>query len=91
MGEVVTGPGPVVVGTPVPTGALEDRVVAVPLDHTGVVGTAAAVVTTGALVAVVVHEVEVVVVRGLVMVQGQSVIVRVVACWSFFCQLLVRG
>lgn len=83
MGEVLTGLEPVVVeppapGLPVPMGALGARVVAVPLDHTGVVGTAAAVL-------VVLHEVEVVVVRGLVMVQGQSVIVRVVA-WR--CYLL---
>lgn len=79
MGEVVAGLEPVVVEPepepPVPTGLLADRVVpgAVPLDQTGLEGTAAAV-------EVVLHEVDVVVVRGLVMVQGQSVMVRVVAC-----------
>lgn len=80
MGEVETGLEPVVVepvpepAPPVPMGPLADRVVAVPLDHTG-----ALVGTTGEPVLVVVHEVEVVVVRGLVTVQGQSVMVRVVA------------
>lgn len=59
-----------------PAGALGARVVAVPLDQTGAVVPGA---TTEAGVVVVLHEVEVVVVRGLVMVQGQSVMVRVVA------------
>lgn len=68
---VLDAPGePGTPALPVPTGELEVRVVAVPLDQTGV---------AMAGVAVVVQEVDVVVVMGLVIVQGQSVIVKVVA------------
>lgn len=61
---------------PVPAGLVALRVVTVPLDQTGETGDT---VETGATVLVVLHEVEVVVLMGLVIVQGQSVMVRVVA------------